>query len=458
MTDPAPALRNPGSIVRDFAARARGPAVVGIQVSLALVAIVSLQPYFMWGYQRVYYAVVTGVLIVCCALGRPAFAITRERVALAVGFSLFMVYLSLLPKLGGGVTRWFFLIPSVAALLLVSRENLAASFDKFQWIFAVTLLPGMVCWLWLAAALPVELTFISPPGNLVQREETPYFAGPGFVFLPYNGMLLPNGGTIFRLCGIHDEPGTVGTISALCLAASRFRISNFRGAVCLVAGLMSLSIAFAVIAAIGFVATAVSSKRLGLLVPAVIATLVGCVPLLGLQFDIKDIQRRTTISIVLPPTQISSAAATTPGRGQPFGLWDGVRLRQSPTFNNRIESNMHALLKQYLESGAATLAFGIASNASNVHAGHSAHWTQVLTNYGAVGFAWLFVLFAAPLVLIWRRGHWTDATFIFVLLFLMSFYQRPVIWLPAQMLLYFAGLYYRDHPGDEGNTSPDASR
>jgi hypothetical protein len=278
------------------------------------------------------------------------------------------------------------------------------------------------------------------------------------VFLPYNGMLLPNGGTIFRLCGIHDEPGTVGTISALCLAASRFRISNFRGAVCLVAGLMSLSIAFAVIAAIGFVATAVSSKRLGLLVPAVIATLVGCVPLLGLQFDIKDIQRRTTISIVLPPTQISSAAATTPGRGQPFGLWDGVRLRQSPTFNNRIESNMHALLKQYLESGAATLAFGIASNASNVHAGHSAHWTQVLTNYGAVGFAWLFVLFAAPLVLIWRRGHWTDATFIFVLLFLMSFYQRPVIWLPAQMLLYFAGLYYRDHPGDEGNTSPDASR
>lgn len=50
-------------------------------------------------------------------------------------------------------------------------------------------------------------------------------------------------------------------------------------------------------------------------------------------------------------------------------------------------------------------------------------WLQIPVDYGIVGFVWLFLLFA-----------------VFFLLFLVSFYQRPVIWLPVPLLHYLAGL------------------
>jgi hypothetical protein len=86
------------------------------------------------------------------------------------------------------------------------------------------------------------------------------------------------------------------------------------------------------------------------------------------------------------------------------------------------------------------LLFGIASNASTVLAGDCSSWLQILITHGRVGCAWLFVLFAAPRVWLWRYRRLDLAAGIFCLLFLMSLYQRPVIWLPAQMLIYFAGL------------------
>ena len=105
---------------------------------------------------------------------------------------------------------------------------------------------------------------------------------------------------------------------------------------------------------------------------------------------------------------------------------------------------MRRLFAEYASSGPGVLLFGLASNASNVHAGDSSSWLQILINHGLVGFAWLFVLFAAPLVWLWRKRRLDLAAGIFCLVFLMSFYQRPVIWLPAQMLIYFAGLLYRN--------------
>jgi hypothetical protein len=108
--------------------------------------------------------------------------------------------------------------------------------------------------------------------------------------------------------------------------------------------------------------------------------------------------------------------------------------------------SMRRLFSEYVQSGPETLLFGIASNVSNVRAGDSASWTQIPTNYGAVGFAWLFLLFAAPVAWLWRGQRLDLGVAIFCLLFLMSFYQRPVIWLPAQMLIYFAGLCYRGWP------------
>jgi hypothetical protein len=41
----------------------------------------------------------------------------------------------------------------------------------------------------------------------------------------------------------------------------------------------------------------------------------------------------------------------------------------------------------------------------------------------------------------WRTIGFFPAVFVFCALFLMSFYQRPVIWMPAQLLIYIAGIF-----------------
>lgn len=422
-----------------------------LQTALALMAIVSLNPYFIWGHQKVYYAIAS-ILIVAAAAGcRRALILTPERLALCAAFSLFLIYLSVLPKVDGGTTRWFFLIPFTAVLLLVSELDLRLSFEKFHLLFVFSLLPGMVVWIWLAAGLPLELQYMTPPTEVVQREMTPYFTRPGLVFLPTNGMLLPGGGTIFRLCGVYDEPGTVGTIAALCLAVTRFRLSNVHGAICFLSGLMSLSVAFAVLMTIGLVATALAARQFRLLPWAVVCVLVGLVPATGVAFRNNDPHRLTSIILVVPSTERSKsleAAGVPPSTEKlptavtPFGLWDDVQTRQSMALDNRMLPSMRRLLSEYAGGGPGTLLFGIASNASNVRAGESASWTQILTNYGAVGFGWLFLLFAAPLWWLWRSQRLDLGVALLCLLFLMSFYQRPVIWLPAQMLMYFAGLFY----------------
>jgi hypothetical protein len=274
-----------------------------LQTALALMAIVSLNPYFMWGQQRVYYAIAS-ILVVVSALGcRRALLLTRERLVLSAAFSLFLIYLSVLPKVDGGTTRWFFLIPFVVALLVSSESELRLSFEQFHLLFVFSLLPGIVVWLWLAAGLPLELEYMTPPGDIVQRETTPYFMRPGLVFLPTNGILLPNGGTIFRLCGVYDEPGTVGTVAVLCLAVRRFRLSNLPGAICFVAGLMSLSVAFALLATIGLLGSALAARRFRLLPLAAVSILVGLVPVLGANFKIDDPNRLTSIFIVVPAAE-----------------------------------------------------------------------------------------------------------------------------------------------------------
>jgi hypothetical protein len=415
--------------------------MAGLQTGIALMAIVSLLPYFLWSHQKPAYAIATLIVIASCAGCFPALTFSRERILLSIGFALFLIYLSLLPKVHGGTTRWFLLIPFTLALLHLSRVDLQQVVAKFQWLFALSLLPGMAAWLWLAAGLPMTFDWVYPPSEIVQRGPTPYFMAPGVVFLPENGMLLPNSGTIFRLCAVYDEPGTVGTIAALTLAATRYRF-DWKGTVCFVAGLMSLSIAFAVLTVIGLGVTALAQRRFALLAAALVSALVAAVPVLGLHPQISDPHRLTSIKIILPPSH-PHYRESNPG-ARPFGLWDDAEIRQSQVLDNRALPAMRKLFNDYMVDGPRTLLFGIASNASNVHAGDSASWMQILINYGIVGFAWLFVLFAAPIAWAWHTRRLDVAGALFCFLFLMSFYQRPVIWLPAQALIYFAGLFYLD--------------
>ena len=423
-------------------------AMIGLQVSLALMAFVSLNPYFMWEYQKVYYAIASVLLVVSCIGCYHLLLFTRERLILCVAFSLFLIYLSLLPKVLGGTTRWFFLIPFTVALLTVSQEDLQKAFEKFYWLFALSLVPGILVWVWVLSGLPIEFRYMIIPPQIAQREVTEYFERAGVVFLQSNAMILPNGGIMFRLCGMYDEPGTVGTIAALCLAVTRFRLSDIRGGIAFIAGIMSFSIAFALLTVVGLIVTSVASKRPWLLIAALTSIAASAIPLSGFKFE-NGVTSTTNITVVRvrPAEQASSdyrdGGSTVRYR---FTAPEDQRLRVSQDFDNRALPEMRLLFANYTNSSARTLLFGLGSDASIIFGAGSAIWTSVLTNYGIVGFLWLFILFLTPLVYLLRSRRLDMPIAIFCALYLMSFYQRPVIWLPAQLLIYFAGLRMMNEP------------
>ena len=418
-------------------------ALFGLQSGVALMAFVSLHPYFLWVHQKPAYAAAS-LLLFASAIGCfGLLRFTRERLLFSLAMVLFLVYLSLLPKVHGGVTRWFFLIPFAIALLHMRRVDLQAAFDKFYWLFALSLLPGMLVWVWLVLGLQLQVEWVFPPGDIVQREPTPYFMVPGVVFLPANAMLLPNGGTIFRLCAVYDEPGTVGTIAALCLAATRFRL-DWRGAIAFMAGLMAFSIAYAVLMVVGMIAAAALSRRYSLILFASISALAGLVPAVGLDLKVDNPRRSTSVKMKLTPNHPYYQEDKRHDFRERVELFEHAQIRQTQALDNRALPSMRRLFSEYLNSGPTVLVFGIASNASNVHAGDSSSWLQILINYGAVGFVWLFLLFAAPIAWLWRTGRLSAGAAVFCLVFLLSFYQRPVIWLPAQMLIYVAALFGRE--------------
>lgn len=417
-------------------------AMAGLQLSLALMAFVSLNPYFMWGYQKLYYAIASSLLVMsfigCYRLLSPS----RFQLALCAAFSLFLIYLSLLPKVEGTPTRWFFLIPYAVALLALSQENLRKTFDKFYWIFALSLIPGMLIWIWLVAGLPIELNHLTPPPGSERGSAVHYFEFPGAIFISSNAVILPSGGVMFRLCGIYDEPGTVGTIAALCLAATRFRLREARGAISLVAGILSFSLAFAVLTTLGFLGMAIAGRRPKLALAALATILVGAVIFSGATF--KHVPATASnLTIIVPPSD-SAPGKDTRTRSTPerFNLDYSSRLRPRWVFDNRAEPEMRSLFEKYADSSLWTILFGIASNASIVYGRESAVWYSILTDYGLVGFVWLFFLYFVPVLLLWRAGRLDMSVVVFCTLYLMSFYQRPVIWLPVQMLIYFAGIYW----------------
>lgn len=418
-----------------------------LQAGIALMAFVSLLPYFLWSYQKPAYAVATSIVLAAAAGSFPAFELHRSRLVLSVAFGLFLVYLSVLPKVHGGTTRWFLLIPFVVVLLHLRTAHLQRAFAVFHWLFALSLLPGMLLWILLLAGVPLELGYITPPADIVQRGVTEYVEWPGAVFMLANGIVLPHGGVLFRLCAVYDEPGTVGTISALCLAATRFRLGDVKGAISLAAGLMSLSIAFAALSVAGLLATALAAKRPALLPVALLCAAVGFVPLSGMKFG--DVAAGNMTIVI--PAGIQASLPSTPSATLPAGADGSLRqrfvpapewgLRNTPGLDSRSQPWMRTLLGDYLASPVATLMFGVASDASIVHGWGSSVWYRILTDFGIVGFLWLFALFAWPPFQLWRHGRLHAGVVIFCGLFLMSFYQRPIIWLPAQLLIYFAGLY-----------------
>jgi hypothetical protein len=404
------------------------PLVVANQVApfvLAVAGWVSLLPYLVWGQPR---ALMFGALAACAVAAVVFIAEPRtwDRIEIA-GVALlaaFLILITLQIKLDGGHLKWVFVLPTLLALALLSTRQRSECLNAFINIFALSLIPGILVALYVAAGFPISFsTLVAPDG--VRR-----LVFPGLLFIEPNRIELPWHGVLFRLCGMYDEPGMVGTIGALLLATLRFRVREWRALILYVAGLLSFSLAFALLAVIGILTRAFLLRRLWWMLAAVpilaaVALALGLLNVSIKGYSVSNITLSQSVGLV--------NKVTTTSRNM---------LRHQTA--NRSTAQMDKLIEEYFDSDISTLLFGIASDASVVRGAKAQIWMRILTDHGIVG---LLLLGGGVGLIAWsaiRRTHALPWTLLFMALYAFSFYQRPVIWMPYTLLILFCAQPFID--------------
>jgi hypothetical protein len=400
--------------------------------TIAASAWLSQAPYFFWSHRELGLAagaLAAGAAALAALWARSLRQLSRRDIAAGTGLVVFLLYITGQRTVAGGHTLWLFAVPSVIAILIASQPERRLAYDWFELVFVVSLVPGLILLALMIAGVPLVFSVRPALNPLFANNGVRVLQGMGAVFIESNSQPLPWGGTISRLCGMYDEPGMVGTVAALMLAVRGFDVRGWRAWLLWTAGVCSLSLAFVVLTLVGLafrIATRPQWRPLALSLPVLLAGLF-------------------TIGIVHVPQRAAAVAApprvrvTTPNDGiKPARL--GTEVRETKVLNNRSLPPMDALVARYKRSGWQTIVFGIASDASVVYGGASAVWTRVLTNHGVLGFVLLVGSFLGYGLSSVPRAANRSTMLLAILCFSLSFYQRPVIWMPYALLLFFGGL------------------
>ena len=401
------------------------------QISMVLLAVgcwLSVYPYFLWGDLWAFIigaamAVVGGGLLLLTSStskyrGTESWAI--------IFLTIFILYITLQKKMDGEHALWIFVLPTLWALAIFTEGQRKRCFLLFYSIFTLSLVPSMIAWLWVVAGFPLNFN-TTPHLNLLMGGDL--LTLPGIIFDRQNSILLPWGGVLFRLCGMYDEPGMVGTLSALILAGLHFQINDWRSAILFASGIISFTLAFAVLATIGFIGRAIILKK--------ITPLFALIPIFFTAFltlgfitlpTLPEIQSSITYTKKTGPTKVEFAKVEI-----------GQQIRQTAYFNNRTSPTMARLVNEYWNSDLSTIMFGIASDASVVRGGIGQVWTRILTDHGIVGFSLLFIGCSIYAWVVSRRSGFSPFVILFFGVFALSFYQRPVIWMPYTLIIMICG-------------------
>jgi len=361
----------------------------------------------------------TGVVALCALWSGD-----RPRQQECLGFLLiaaFLIYISSLPRIDGHTTRWVYVLTTALALFVFSEDRRVSALQFFSAIFAASLIPAIVASLWVITGLPVIFEAIPHANSAMADAGAQYISIPGALLLASNGTSLPWGGMLFRICGMYDEPGMVGTIGAMLLAANRFRINGLVSAVIFIGGVLSFSLAFVLLSAVAIsyrLMTERSFKDAAALMVVFAAGLL------------------TTGVIDFGSSTQSTAAVQITG-GQAIVA---TELRQTEHLDNRSLPGMDALVTEFWASDTDALAFGLGSDASVVRGGVSQVIDRIFTDYGLIGFALYTMGFASLMAAFFARTKDHRWVAIFALLFVLSAYQRPVIWLPYALTILVCGL------------------
>jgi hypothetical protein len=309
----------------------------------------------------------------------------------------------------------------VLSLLLIFRTDKrvgARAFDMISYSFAAVVMVSLVFWVLWQLGLPLPSTSISY-GAWKGDDGTTQI--DNFYFFVSQSQTLIN-----RFYSVFDEPGVVGTLAAFILCGLRFDFSRRRTWIILAGGLFAWSLAFVVLFIAGIMLFGKGDKLKLFLGIILILAIVAIVLLLGAALPSED-----------------SAGLLLLYRIANFSEY-GVSSRTDEKLNGYFFEFISSIRLMF---GEGTSFF---QERPDLLSGQGA--ILYLIEYGLLGMVFLLMAYVAVIL---RNIEMHSQGYRLLLIFLMSFLQRPHMMTPWQIVLFWTILCAWSTKGHDQNVQFD---
>ena len=389
-----------------------------------------LQPYFTW---KTFYGGIFGfagnvpfksiLALFIVILSIFWFMKKQPCNKIMIFFAVWLFFTCIIGMFRGGASRIFsagWLIYIVSAMFILSSEDIKSySYKLLYNIFVITLIIPIIIYIIIHIGITVPFMKIEAFEDLKTNYGTYYKIYPlasqwanDYIGSYYD----------LRLCGIYNEPGVVGTYTALLLCIEEYKLKgNWKNKILFIGGILSFSLAFYFLTIAFFIGKLIHLKRKNIFIFIII--IISYIVFININIsnpDIANIQSRLKITSI--------------------GL-EG---------DNRTNVQYNKIINEFLENKNITsLLFGNGDMAMNTiqteKSIDGSSYKELIYNFGFLGFMSQILWLILFIFIIRNNNKHIDKKFLIILLFvyLLNLYQRPSMFALQYLIIFVGGIYYK---------------
>ena len=315
--------------------------------------------------------------------------------------------------------EWLIFI--VAALVVMLPNDLIRrSYFDYKTIFAVTLIIPIFYYIILHIGISIPYSIIQSP-EAIKAENGMMF----YKLYPLNLQLSSKYGDIlteFRLSGIYDEAGRLGTLAGLFLIVEKFKLrGNWQNIIIFIGGCLSLTLSFFMFCFVYFIFLLLNSKSYKKII----------ILIAGILFVFAFMNIKTSnpaLSRLQSRLEITSTGLAGDNRTNP--IYDMY-------FNTMFSKGIKEIL---FGQGAGAL-----ENLKGLTDGSS--YKTLIFNYGFVGFSFqiVWLLYYAISNKLRIKNNRSLQYILLFIAYILNIYQRPTMFNMSYLLIFIGGVAVCDN-------------